>query len=56
MKFHIYFLNKTALHLAVILNNEQIVQILLNHKGIDMNAVDDISFFIFLNQISIECL
>ena len=44
IKFSKYFYN-TALHLAVILKNNQIIQILTNSKNIDINIKDDIHNF-----------
>ena len=35
-------LNKTVLHLAVTLNEIEIIQALLNRKGIDTDAIDEI--------------
>lgn len=36
------------MHLAVKLNNIQVVKILLNQKSIDMDAIDDIFNYFFI--------
>lgn len=38
MKFHIILFNKTALLIAVLQGNVQIVKLLLTHQEIDVNA------------------
>lgn len=41
MKF-LCFIQKTPLHIAASLGNPDIVQLLLHHAGININAKDDI--------------
>lgn len=51
MKFKkIVYVKRTALHLAVEKKNEEIIKLLLEHDGIDVNVKDSI-YLIDLNKI-----
>ena len=43
--FFLFFFNKTPMHLAVLKNNVDMVNLLLQRKDIDLNAVDEIFYF-----------
>ena len=43
MKLYLSF-HRTPLHLAVLLSRIDIIQLLLEHDGIDINAIDDIFY------------
>lgn len=44
MKLYIFYLNRTALHSAVENEEADVIQLLLEFEGIDINAKDEIAF------------
>lgn len=52
-KIKIFFFHKTVFHAAVQNGNVEVIQLLLTRNDIDLNAVDEISFFDFTSNFKL---